>query len=289
MSNKKAIVTGADGQDGSFMVELLEAKGYTVFKIVRDNLRYLPTHIRDFEPDEIYNFAGISQVISPFTNLAEVNEINAQLPAEILQSIYVWDKNIRFFQASSSLIFGRDTGTYQNEQTPFNPIYPYGAAKLYAHNMVREYRENFGMFAVNGILFPHESERRKEHFFSRKITRAAARKEQVIVGTLQGARDYGYAGDYVKAAWMMLQAEVPKDYVIGTGQQTDLTDFAKYAFLYSGLDYRKYVQIVESEKRKNDTRCLLADYSAINKDLGWEPTTTISEMIQKMIQHDRTT
>lgn len=292
MSNKKkAIVIGADGQDGSFMLDLLMEKDYDVYPFNRSNIHILDfIKLRQIKPDEVYNFAGISDVITPFREIDELQVVNALLPVEILEMISIVNKDIRFFQASSSLIFGRDKGFRQNEKTPFNPIYPYGAAKLYAHNMVKEYREHYGMFAVNGIFYPHESERRKDHFFSRKITKAAARGQKVTVGNLHAERDYGYAKDYVEAAWMMLQADQPKDYVIGTGKATILYSFVERAFAYAGImDWQKYVRVDESITRKKDTELLIADYSAIKKDLGWQPKTNVDQLIKIMIDYEKRT
>jgi len=287
MANKKAIVWGAFGQDGSFMSELLIGRGYDVSHMVKEF--HLSTYdaIASANPDEIYNFAGISNVINPFENLQEQFEITAGLPVRILEAIVKANKKIKFFQASSSLIFGRDESGLQNELTPFSPKYHYGSCKLYAHNMVNEFRETYGLFACSGIFFNHESERRKEHFFSRKICKAAAWKQKVTVGNLDSLRDFGYAKDYMEAAYLMMQAKEPKDYVIGTGKLISMRDFAKKAFEYAGLDYRDYVIEDESAKRKNDTQILCAVPSRIKLDLGWEAKTSIDEMIKIIIDNDR--
>lgn len=288
MSNKKAIVIGASGQDGCFMCDLLESKGYLVQRAGRGQTSNLRHNIDWFQPDEIYNFAGISDVITPFDQIQQLFEVNAYLPVFIMDAIRDSKPDTKFFQASSSLIFGRDKGIIQNEQTPFNPLYPYGAAKLFAHNMVREYREKYGMFAVNGIFFSHESERRKDHFFSRKIIKAAARRQKVTVGRLDIHRDYGYAGDFVEAAWMMLQADHPKDYVIGTGKATSLQSFVEKAFRHAGIhNWEDYVSVDESITRKKDTEFLAADYSAIYNDLGWQPKTNVDQMIKIMIDAEK--
>lgn len=287
MANKKCILVGGEGQDGFFMSKMLNAKGYSVFIVNKENVHLLHDIIEEIKPGEIYNFAGLSNVISPYENLDAIFDVNAKLPHKILESIVKINKGIKFFQASSSLIFGRDKSGFQNEQTSFNPIYPYGAAKLYAQNIVREYREAFGVFACSGILFNHESERRGDHFFSRKVCKAAAIKTKVNVGSLSAYRDYGYAPDYVEAAHLMLHANTPKDYVIGTGVLTSLTDFAKKAFGYVGLDYKDYVICDETLVRPNDTNILRADIAAIKNDLGWEPKTNINELIKKIIEHDQ--
>lgn len=287
MVNKKAIVIGAYGQTGSFMYELLNNKWYYIYSIERYNINQLDEIIKQVQPSEIYNFSGVSTVQNPFENLDEIFNTNAGIPQRILEAIVKYDKNIKFFQASSALIFGRDNSRYQSETTPFNPIYPYGCAKLYAHNMVTEFRKAYGIFACCGIFFPHESERRKEHFFSRKITKAAATKTKITVGSLSGYRDYGYAPDYVEAAYLMLQHHIPTDYCIGTGKLISLREFAKKAFDYVGLNYRDYVKIDESQTRTNDAEILCANITKIKEELGWQPKTTMDEIIKKMVDYDR--
>lgn len=287
MANKRAIIFGISGQDGSFCSELLKSKGYEVFGVTKNDSTNIFELINGINPDEIYNFAGVSNVIRPYDRLDEIFEVNAKLPQQILETIVKVDKKIKFFQASSSLIFGKDKSRSQNELTPFRPIYPYGCAKLYAHNMVNEFRETFGLFACCGIFFNHESERRKEHFFSRKICKAAATKTKVKVGNLDSLRDFGYAKDYMEAAYMMMQAKEPKDYVIGTGKLISMRAFAEKAFSYVGLDYREYVIEDEELKRKNDTNVLCAAASRIELDLGWKAKTSIDEMIKIIIEHDR--
>lgn len=286
MANKKAMIFGVAGQDGSFMAQLLAAKGYAIYGILKDLPASVYSLISSAHIDEIYNFAGISNVINPYEKLDEIFEVNAKLPQQILEAIVQVDKKIKFFQASSSLIFGRDESRSQNELTPFAPMYPYGCAKLYAHNMVNEFRETYGLFACCGIFYNHESERRKEHFFSRKICKAAAKKQMVVVGNLDSLRDFGYAKDYMEAAYLMMQAKGPKDYVIGTGKLISMREFAKKAFDYVGLDYSEYVIEEESLKRINDTNVLCADATKIKLDLGWEAKTSIDEMIKIMITHN---
>lgn len=287
MANKKAVIVGM-GMDGSHLFELLINKGYAIYTVTRDNIEHLTEIIEQVEPGEIYNFSGISTVQNPFQKLDEIFNTNAGIPQRILEAIVKDDKNIKFFQASSALIFGRDNSRYQSETTPFNPIYPYGCAKLYAHVMVSEFRKAYGIFACCGIFFPHESERRKEHFFSRKITKAAATRTKITVGDLSGYRDYGYAPDYVEAAYLMLQHHTPTDYCIGTGEMISLKYFAKKAFDYVGLDYRDYVKIDVSKTRTNEAEILCANITKIKEELGWQPTTTMDEMIKKMVDYDRT-
>jgi GDPmannose 4,6-dehydratase len=287
MASKRAIIFGESGQDGSFMAELLADKGYEVYGINRENVKHFPDIINKTKPDEIYNFAGVSDVLHPYKNLNEIFEINAKLPQQILEIIVRTNKHIKFFQASSALIFGRDKSGRQNEQTPFQPMYPYGVAKLYAHNMVNEVRETYGIFACCGIFFNHESERRKDHFFSKKICKAAATKSKVTVGSLDAVRDFGYAKDYIEAAYLMMQSDTPKDYVIGTGILTSLEDFARMAFEYAGLDYKDYVIQDKSLVRKKDTEILRANRTAIFDDLGWIPKVKVNELIKLMIDAER--
>lgn len=287
MANKKAIILGGYGQDGSFMHELLVKKGYNVFIIGNDRPYDIHFHITLVQPDEIYNFAGVSNVINPYKSLNEVFEINAKLPQQILEAIYKVNKNIKYFQASSALIFGKDKSGYQNEETSYNPIYPYGAAKLYATNITKMFRDDLGLFACSGIFFPHESERRGEHFFTKKITHAAATKTKVVVGSLKAKRDFGYAPDYVEAAYLMLQNNIPTDYCIGTGELTSIEDFAKKSFDYVGLNYKDYVKVDESKTRINEAEILCANISKIKDEIGWKPTKNIDEIIHKMIDNDR--
>lgn len=288
---KKALVFGVNGQDGSFMHDLLLEKGYEVYGYSSwdkvESKEKMIAAIEKLRSQEIYNFAGISNVINPYENLDELFQTNVLLPQWILEAIVKVDKSIKFFQASSCLIFGRDKSGHQNENTPANPMYPYGVAKLYAQNMVKEFRETFNLFACSGIFFNHESQKRKEHFFSRKICKAAATKTKVKVGDLRPYRDFGYAKDYMEAAYLMIQAKEPKDYVIGTGKLISMREFAKKAFEYVGLDYRDYVIEEESLKRKNDTNILCADASRILLDLGWRAQTPIDELIKIMVDHDR--
>lgn len=287
MASKTAIIWGAPGQDFGFMSELLTGKGYDVYGVTKSEPINIHGMITGMKPDEIYNFAGISNVINPYEQLDEIFQVNAKLPQQILESIVKINKKIKFFQASSSLIFGRDESKSQNELTPFNPIYPYGCAKLYAHNMVNEFRETYGLFACCGIFFNHISERSKAHFFASKICKAAAKKTKVIVGDLSAMRDFGYAPDFTYAAYLMMQAKEPKDYVIGTGKLISMREFAKKAFDYVGLDYRDYVIEEEGVKRKNDTNVLCADATKIELDLGWKAKTSVDELVKIMVEHDR--
>lgn len=311
-NNKRAIITGILGQDGSFMAELLASKGYSVYGLVKDqfderhkwicslseNISIIRTDILDkksltkticdIKPNEIYNFAGISNVFSPWENTNLIFAVNAKVPENILKIILDFDKSIKFFQASSCLIFGRDTSGLQDELTPSKPIYPYGISKLYADNMVSEYRKEFGLFCCSGIFFNHESERRADNFFSKKIVRAAYMikmgiMDSVKVGNLDSLRDYGYAKDCVNAAWRMLNSDYSCDYVIGTGKLISMRDFTKKCFEYVGLNYADYIQQDPKFIRK-EMPVLCANYACIKNDLGWEPTTSIDQMIDIMMK-----
>lgn len=315
---KVALIFGVTGQDGSYMAELLLAKGYDVHGVVRHNadqkkiiwikslipsiqLHYVNilekyeifNVIRISKPSEVYNFAGSTNVFNAWEDLDSVFNLNARMPVHIMDSIVSLDKSIKFFQASSCLIFGKDASGSQNEQTPTNPIHPYGAAKLFADNMLREFRSEFAVYFCSGIMFNHESERRGDMFFSKKIIKAAVHtklgKQSVVkIGNLNSFRDYGYAPDYMKAVCLMMNNSEPKDYVIGTGELISMREFVKKAFDYVGLDYMNHVKFDESLDRKNDTNILRADTSKIVTELGWAPLTSIDKMIKIMIDAHNT-
>ena len=314
---KKALITGILGQDGSYMAELLTKNGYEIHGIVKpdtENSRInwikgivpnvtiwkidilsklrLSHAIQRILPHEIYNFAGISNVFNAWDNLDKIFAINAQVPQHILELILEFDKSIKFFQASSCLIFGRDTSGFQNESTPTNPIYPYGITKLYADNMVKEFRKTFGIFACSGIFFPHESERRGEEFLTKKITTAvskikAGKQKMLKVGNVESSRDWGYAPDYMDAAYRIMQNNNAKDYVIGSGILTDTITFIEKCFDYVGLCFSDHIEFDQQLLRETDTEILKADISKIKQDIGWKPTTNINEIIKIMIDHAR--
>lgn len=316
MSQKRAIIIGVLGQDGSFLAELLHSKGYMVCGIVKpgtylgrissikesvpgieiysanilDKL-LLRGIIKEFNPYEIYNFAGVSNVFNPYENLGELIDLNCKAVANILESIISFNSNIRFFQSSSCLTFGLDKSGLQDENTPYAPLYPYAHSKVFADNLIKEYHDKYDIFACSGIFFNHESERRHEHFFSRKVTSTIARiidgsKEKLKVGNLSSFRDYGYAKDYVEAAYLMLQAESPTNYVIGSGILTSLSDFLEKAFKQVGLDYTLNIEYDAQLSRPVDTQVLKANISKIKSDLSWMPKTSVDEMIKIMINHD---
>lgn len=313
---KKALIIGILGQDGSYMAELLYSKGYEVAGIVRmdaadtkikwlqklvpvikfyfldcNSKQQLQTAIINFKPDEIYNFAGVSDVFNPYSNFDEILNINVRMPQYILEIINSTNKGIKFWQAGSALIYGKDTSGYQNEKTCPNPIYPYGASKLYIQNIIKQFREDLGLFACTGILFPHESPRRKDNFFTKKVCLAIARIKQgkldaLDIGVLNQVRDWTYAPDVCEAALSMLQADKADDYVIGSGVLTSLQDFVKLAFNFVDLNWTNYLVspfTPEQNVRKLDTNVLKADITKINKELGWKPKHNVSKIVEIMM------
>ena len=316
MENRRALITGILGQDGSFLAELLSKKGYQVFGIVkgsstieraewlkslipdvtlytRDKLgkSFLEYTIDTVRPHEIYNLAGYSNVLNPWDDLDEIFNLNAKLPQDILECIVKVDKSIKFIQASSCLVFGKDDSGFQNEKTPSSPIHPYGVSKLYADNIIKAFRETFGLFACSAIFFSHESERRPDIFLSRKITSTVARikngsEEKIKIGNTLSFRDYGYAPDFMEAMYLMAQNKTPENYVIGTGRVIAISDFVKKCFDYVGMESEKYIEVDDNLKRKNDTNVLRADITKIKHELGWYPKHSIDDIISKMIDHD---
>tara|TARA_R110000851_G_scaffold67262_9_gene152006 strand:+ start:3308 stop:4255 length:948 start_codon:yes stop_codon:yes gene_type:complete len=314
---KRALITGVLGQDGSFMSELLNSKGYEIHGIVRnfDNqekilwIRNLVPGIKlydinmvnanecfelvdEIRPTEIYNFAAVSNVFSPFENLDQVYDLNAKIPCNFLSSIIKIDKSIKFFQASSCLIYGKSNTNIQNEETITKPINPYGVAKLYADNMISEFRDNYDIFACSGIFYNHESERRGDLFFTKKIINSIleiidGKRDKLIVGDLTNHRDMGYAPDFMEAVYLMMQNSEPKDYVIGTGKLTKMSDFVKIAFSEFDLNWEDYIEYNKSLFRKIDTPPLLADITNIKNDLGWEPKYSVDDIIKKMIKNKK--
>tara|TARA_R110000868_G_scaffold409778_1_gene696006 strand:- start:1296 stop:2255 length:960 start_codon:yes stop_codon:yes gene_type:complete len=311
---KKALITGILGQDGSFMAELLNSKGYEVHGILKTFtdkdrilwIRNLIPNIKLYDidlinekecfglidkirPNEIYNFAAVSNVFNPFENLNEVYQFNSQIPCNILTSIIKIDKSIKFFQASSCLIYGKSNTTTQNEETLTKPINPYGVAKLYTDNMISEFRDNYGIFACSGIFFNHESERRGNLFFTKKIINnildiVEGKIDKISVGDVSTSRDMGYAPEFMEAVYLMMQNSEPKDYVIGTGKLTKLSDFVSKAFSEFNLNWEDYIEYDKSLFREIDTPPLLADITNIKNDLGWEPKYGVDDIIKKMIK-----
>ena len=310
-----ALITGITGQDGSYLAELLLEKGYKVFGMVRrsstekferishirDNIQLkqadlldqlsLIRLIEDCQPDEIYNLAAQSFVPTSWEQPMLTGEFNALGVTKILEAIRLVNKKIKFYQASSSEMFGKVKEVPQNEKTPFYPRSPYGVAKVYAHWITVNYRESYEMFAVSGILFNHESPRRGLEFVSHKITDGVARiklglAKKLFLGNLDAKRDWGYAGDYVKAMWLMLQQKEPEDFVIATGKNHSVRELVQIAFEHVGLDYEKFVEVDPRFVRPAEVDVLLGDSSYARKKLGWEPEVSFEELIKMMVDAD---
>jgi GDPmannose 4,6-dehydratase len=317
----RALVTGITGQDGSYLAELLLEKGYEVHGLIRrsssintrriDHL-YQDPHVEDrrmilhygdmsdsarlarlideVRPREVYNLAAQSHVKVSFEAPEYTSDVDALGTLRLLEAIYHCDPKIRLYQASTSELFG-SAPPPQNEQTPFHPRSPYGVSKTFAYWIVVNYREAYGMFASNGILFNHESPRRGETFVTRKISRAVARivagrQDAVYLGNLDAKRDWGYAPDYVSAMWMMLQQSKPTDLVFSTGEQHSVREFADLAFALVGLDWNKYVRIDRAYLRPAEVDTLLGDSTKARSDLGWSPTVAFPELVRIMVEAD---
>jgi GDPmannose 4,6-dehydratase len=311
----KALITGITGQDGSYLAELLLEKGYQVFGMVRRsstenfdrinhfrekiNLRQadlldqlsLIRLIEDCQPDEIYNLAAQSFVPTSWDQPMLTGEFNALGVTKILEAIRQVNKKIKFYQASSSEMFGKVQQVPQIESTPFYPRSPYGVAKVYAHWITVNYRESYSIFAVSGILFNHESPRRGLEFVSRKITDGVARiklgkAKKLFLGNLDAKRDWGYAGDYVKAMWLMLQHKKPEDFVIATGKNHSVRELVQIAFEHVGLDYQKFVKVDPKLVRPAEVDVLLGDPSLALERLGWKPEVSFEQLIKMMVDAD---
>ncbi|MEE8060574.1 MAG: GDP-mannose 4,6-dehydratase [Gemmatimonadales bacterium] len=310
-----ALITGITGQDGSYLAELLLEKGYQVFGVVRrtsyqgyeriehllDKVELLPADlldqhsltgvIHDTKPDEVYNLGAQSYVPTSWTQPVLTGEFTALGVTRILEAVRLAHPEARFYQASSSEMFGKVSETPQRESTPFHPRSPYGVAKVYGHWITVNYRESYGMYAVSGILFNHESPRRGIEFVTRKITDGAARiklglAKDLRLGNIDARRDWGWAGDYVDAMWRMLQQPEPEDYVIGTGLTHSVRDLIEIAFAHVGLDWQAYVKQDPKFIRPAEVDVLLADPSKAKAKLGWEPQVGFEEMILRMVDAD---
>jgi GDPmannose 4,6-dehydratase len=311
----RALITGITGQDGSYLAELLLAKGYEVAGVVRRTSHHsyeriehllgkiqihpadlLDQHsltmvIRETEPDEVYNLAAQSYVPTSWSQPVLTGEFTALGVTRILEAIRLAWPKARFYQASSSEMFGRAVETPQRETTPFYPRSPYGVAKCYGHWITVNYRESYGLFAVSGILFNHESPRRGIEFVTRKVTDGAARiklglASELRLGNLDSRRDWGYAGDYVDAMWRMLQQPEPRDYVVGTGETHSVRDLVEIAFEHLGLDWRRYVKTDERFIRPAEVDVLQADPSKAKRELGWTPTVDFRRLVVMMVDAD---
>ncbi len=310
-----ALITGITGQDGSYLAEHLLAKGYTVVGVVRRTSHHsyeriehlipqveivaadlldqhsLTTVINDVKPDEIYNLAAQSFVPTSFTQPVLTGEFTALGVTRILEAMRLVCPTARFYQASSSEMFGKVQQTPQDEQTPFYPRSPYGVAKLYGHWITVNYRESYKLYAVSGILFNHESPRRGIEFVTRKVTDAVARIKlgratELPLGNLDAKRDWGFAGDYVDAMWRMLQADAPRDYVVGTGETHSVRELVEVAFDRVGLDWRKHVVVDPRFYRPAEVDVLIANPARIRDELGWRPVVTFAQLVQMMVDAD---
>src|SRR5437868_10594146 len=319
---KTALISGITGQDGSFLTELLLQKDYDVYGIIRRSSSFntdridhlyqdphqkgtrlrllygdlndsssLNTILRQVQPDEIYNLGAQSHVRVSFEIPEYTGEVTGLGTVRFLEAIRELGIKPKFYQASSSELYGQVVETPQTEATPFHPRSPYGCAKAYAYHITVNYRESYGMFACNGILFNHESERRGETFVSRKITRAATRiklglQNKLYLGNLDAQRDWGYAGDYVEAMHLMLQADEPDDYVIATGETHSVREFLDEAFGLLDLDWKEYVEKDPRYYRPAEVDLLLGDASKARENLGWQPKVNFKQLVSLMVEHD---
>ncbi|HWP45752.1 MAG TPA: GDP-mannose 4,6-dehydratase [Candidatus Limnocylindrales bacterium] len=312
---KRALITGITGQDGSYLAEFLLDKGYEVYGMVRrlsvenylriehikdrivlrqadllDQLSIINL-IRDIQPDEIYNLAAQSFVPTSFEQPVLTGEFTALGVTRMLEAIRLVNPHIKFYQASSSEMFGKVRETPQNELTPFYPRSPYGVAKVYGHWITVNYRESYNIFACSGILFNHESPRRGLEFVTRKISYHVAKiklglANELRLGNLKARRDWGFAGDYVRAMWLMLQQEVPSDYVIATGVTHSVQEFVEIAFDHVGLDWKKYVVVDPKFIRPAEVDFLQGNAQKAKQELGWEPTVSFEELVKMMVDAD---
>jgi len=316
MFQKRALIIGVTGQDGPYLAKFLVSKGYKVFggyrrsstrnfwrlhcldvkkdiEMVQLDLldqTSLLAAIKYSQPDEIYNLGAQSFVGVSFEEAVATGEIVGLGVTRVLDSIRILNPKIKFYQASTSELYG-NVPPPQNEDTPFNPNSPYSSAKLYAHWVTKSYRTGYNMFACTGILFNHESPLRGIEFITKKITDGVARIkmgyiDKIYLGNLEAKRDWGFAGDYVEAMWMMLQQKKSDDYVVATGESHSVREFCEEAFSYVGLDYKKYVEVDKKFFRPNDINCLLGDASKARKILGWKPKVGFKELVRMMIDFD---
>ena len=318
---KKALITGITGQDGSYLVEFLLEKGYQVWGMIRRSSSFhtgridhlykdpheetrfrlvygdltdggnLSTIINDIQPDEVYNLGAQSHVRVSFDTPIYTVNTDALGTLRLLEAIRSSGRSIKFYQASSSEMYGKVVETPQTEETPFYPRSPYACAKVYSFWQTVNYREAYSMFACNGILFNHESPRRGETFVTRKITRAATRiklglQDKLFLGNLDARRDWGYAGDYIEAMWLMLQQDSPDDYVIATGQSHSVKEFVEEVFQNLDLDWQQYVEIDQRYFRPSEVDLLQGDSSKANKIFNWKPKVTFKELARLMTEAD---
>ncbi len=315
MPKKTALITGITGQDGSYLAELLLAEGYRVVGMTRrsstdvheriqhivDDLEFvsgdlldqssMTTIVANVRPDEVYNLAAQSFVPTSWTQPVLTGEFTALGVTRMLEAIRAVDPKIRFYQASSSEMFGKIQATPQNEETSFYPRSPYGVAKVYGHWITVNYRESYDIFASSGILFNHESPRRGKEFVTRKISDGVARiklgmRAELRLGNLDAQRDWGFAGDYVRAMWLMLQQERPDDFVVATGRTHSVRDFVRLAFAAAGLDWEKYVVVDPRFYRPAEVDLLIGDPAKARRVLGWTSEVSFEQLVEQMVAAD---
>ena len=313
--SKRAVITGITGQDGSYLAELLLSRGYQVIGVVRrlsvpnhERIKHLGDQVElrsadlldqlslmrlidDVRPTEFYNLAAMSFVPASWDQPLLTGEFNSMGVARVLEAIRQVDPSIRFYQASSSEMFGKVREVPQAETTPFYPRSPYGVSKVFAHYLTVNYRESYGMFATSGILFNHESPRRGLEFVTRKVSYGVAKiklglSDKLSLGNLQAERDWGFAGDYVEAMWLMLQQDQPNDYVVATGVSHSVQELVEVAFAHAGLDWHDYVQIDQKLHRPAEVDRLVGNSSKARTDLKWEPTVDFKKLIEMMVDAD---
>ena len=313
---RRAFITGITGQDGSYLAEILLEKDYDVFGMIRRSSSFNTARIdhvfgdvelvfgdltdgsvlnqlmRTIRPDEVYNLGAQSHVRVSFDVPEYTADAGAMGTLRLLDAIREEGVRCRFYQASSSEMFGLAREVPQTEETPFHPRSPYGVGKVFAYWITRNYREAYGMYAVNGILFNHESPRRGPTFVTRKITRAIGailrgEQDDLRLGNLDAKRDWGFAGDYMEGAWRMLQADAPDDYILATGETHSVREFLDEAFGYAGLEWEKYVKIDERYFRPAEVDVLLGNASKAREKLGWEPNVRFAGLVRMMVDHDR--
>ncbi len=316
MGKRKAFITGITGQDGSYLAEILLQKDYEVYGMIRRSSSFNTARIdhifgdlelvygdlgdgsvlnrlmRTIQPDEVYNLGAQSHVRVSFDIPEFTADTTGMGTLRLLDAIREEGVRCRFYEAGSSEMFGQVAETPQRETTPFHPRSPYGVSKVFGYWITRNYREAYGMYAVNGILFNHESPRRGPTFVTRKITRAIGailrgEQDELRLGNLDAKRDWGFARDYMEGAWQMLQADEPDDYVLATGETHSVREFLDEAFRYAGLEWEKYVKIDERYFRPSEVDALLGDASKAREKLDWEPSVRFGELVRMMVDHDR--
>jgi len=300
---KRALILGSRGQDGQFLSEKLFLDGYEVFGVIKPNtsssqkntisldltdIKNVEHLISKIEPTHIFNFAGVSDVLNPYNNLDFSYQQNCLIPQNFLNSILKIDKSIRFFQSSSSLMYGRGTVNKINEETPTSPIYPYGITKLYSHNLIKEYREEFDLFCCSGIFFNHDSEKRGDKFLTQKIVLGIRdilhkKTNSIKLGNIDVYRDISYAGDFMDAVKLIMESNNPIDYVLGSEKLTSIRDFIEKCFDYVGLDYKNHIEENNDFIRSKNDIILVSDTTKIKNNLGWETTNNIDDIIKIMI------